>query len=238
MGEHLHEPLRIICRGVPQSSGGPLGGGISGFDWWSQGIPPSQTSVGVQWSGEGGEEQSHHPLCVDPAEWLRVEAAMVLGALRPVPPLRVMKLNVEFALMWIDVANRPDVLDLGRVLASEGGGDASCAWSQVQGSHDQSVCLLTITLQRPVRTMFALPFSFPDMQKLLIGLLQARALVLLFDDPPAGIAGLEPMVDARALYKLALTPSREMITVEFDRAAHNDLERVLLRWAGWDMWEP
>jgi hypothetical protein len=238
MGERLYEPLRIICRGVPQFSGDQSGLGGRGFDWWSPGIPAPQTSVDAQWTGVEGEEQPrHHPQRVDPAEWLRVEAAIVLGALRPVPPLRVMKVDVEFALLWIDVANRPDVLDLGRVLASEGGGDASCSWSPVKGGEDQSVCLLTITLQRPVRATFAIPFSFPDMQRLLVGILQARALVLLFGAPPEGISGSEPMVDARALYELALTPSREMISIEFDRAAHTDLEGKLLRWARWDMWE-
>jgi hypothetical protein len=222
----VQEPLRIYCRGTPQFSGSQAWL-LRGFDWWSPRLlVPQARGAGSQL---GEEQQSPRPPL--PAEWLRVEAAAVLGTLRLAPALRIRKLNVEFALLWVDVADRPDVFDLGRVLASEGAGEASCSWSRVGGRGGESVCLLTVALRRPVRVAFAIPFSFPDTQRILTGILRARSLVLCFSAPPPE---METMVDARTLYELATTPSRETITMKFDWAAHQDLQNKMLQWAAWE----
>jgi hypothetical protein len=220
----VQEPLHIYCCGTQQFTGGQSWLHGRGFDWWSPRLLVPQACGDESWWGE----DQYSPLLTDPTEWLRVEAAVVLGTLRPAPALRMMKMNVEFALLWVDVADRPDVLDLGRVLASEGVGEASCSWSRVGGRGGESVCLLTVALRRPVRAAFAIPFSFPDTQRILTGILRARSLVLCFGAPPPE---MEPMVDARTLYELATTPSRETITMKFDWAAHQDLQNKMLQWA-------
>jgi len=212
-----------------------LSGG--GFDWWSPGVLGSLASSDEARSSGEGEGQTGGNPGVDPSEWLRVEAAVVLGTLRPVPPLRMMKLSVECALLWVDVAHRPEVEDLGRVLANEGAGEASCYWMHAQGREGERVCLLTIVLRRPVRTAFAVPFSFQETQRLLTGILRARSLVLCFGSPPEGMSEAEPMVNVLALYELATTPSRETISIEFDWAAQHELQRKLLQWASMGLWD-
>jgi hypothetical protein len=231
----VQEPLHIYCRGTPQIAGGQswLNGGA--FDFWSPRWSGRRASSGESRSRGGAEDQPQHSQLLNPTEWLRIKAAVVLGMLRPVPPLRILKVNVEYALIWVDVAGRPDVEDLGRVLGDEGAGEASCYWSRAQGREDESFCLLTIVLQRPVRTAFAVPFSFPDAQRILTGILQARSLVLCLGAVPEGVSELEQGVDARTLYELATTPSREAISFEFDWAAQHELMRKIVQWAGWGL---
>ena len=235
----MREPLRIYCHGTPQFTGNHAWLNERGCDRWGRWAPVAQTAgAGVQsvWWGEEGQ-----PLCspppADPTQWLRVEAAVVLATLRRVPPLSVLGMQVDFALMWVDVEDRPEVLDLGRVLAGEGAGEASCGWSRATVAGGASICLLTIALRRPVRTTFAIPFSFPDMQRILAGMLRANSLVLRLDAPPEGVSAAVPRADARALYELASRPSRETIRLEFDWASRHDLQGKLLQWAREGIWE-
>jgi hypothetical protein len=235
----VREPLRIYCHGTPQFTGKYAWLNERDFDWWGRRAPVAQTAgAGARsvWWGEEGQHQSSPPPA-DPTQWLRVEAAVVIATLRQIQTFGMLGVQVDYALMWVDVAGKPEVLDLGRVLAGEGAGEASCGWSRATEASGESICLLTIALRRPVRTMFAIPFSFPDMQRILAGMLRVNALVLRLDAPPEGVAATAPLVDAHALYQLASTPSREMIRLEFDWAARHDLQGKLLRWAREGIWE-
>ena len=69
---------------------------------------------------------SAQPLLVaDPAFWLPIRNGCIVGTLRSLPYLGGFTLAIQQNLLWVDVSDRPDVFDLGRVLRHEGPGEAA-----------------------------------------------------------------------------------------------------------------
>lgn len=173
-------------------------------------------------------------LAADPALWLSIRCGCIVGTLRSLPYLGGFTFAIQQNLLWVDVSDRPDVFDLGRVLRHEGPGEAACSFRQVRDREGVPACVLAVEVQRPVRTSFGLPFSLPDGIRLLASISYTRSVVLCFGEPIA-IEELGTSGAASRLAEMLHTDSGECLSLAFDWSAQEDLHQRLVRWLAGDI---
>ena len=187
------------------------------------------------WAATSRMDSAQPLLAADPAFWLPIRSGCIVGTLRSLPYLGEFTFAIEQNLLWVDVSDRPDVFDLGRVLRHEGPGEAACRWSQVRDREGAPACVLTLEVQRPVRTSFGLPFSLPDGIRLLASISYTRSVVLCFGEPIA-IEELGTSVAASRLSEMLHTDEGSCLSLAFDWSAQEDLHQRLVRWLAGDIW--
>lgn len=183
---------------------------------------------------EPGAPGAQRTLAGDPDTWLEIRLGCILGTLRSAASLEQASLfTIQHTLLWVDVAARPDVYDLGRVLRREGSGEASCRWSRCSGYQGAQSCVLSLLIQRPVRASFGLLFPLPDTIQLLASIAYTHSLVLCFGEP-ARADDIGTTVSAASLSEMLTADTTDLLSLQFDWQARDDLHTQLAEWiTGW-----
>lgn len=89
-------------------------------------------------------------------------------------------------LLWVNADTRPNVGDLWRVYAVEGGGEIVTRWLyDLFEAHHHPTFFLMCTVTTPVKTTFFLSFPLPHSEETLHTIATASHLAVLTSPPPA-----------------------------------------------------
>ena len=129
-------------------------------------------------------------------------------------------------LVWLDARHRPEIADLWRVHATEGGGNVLTRWV-----YDLFVSPPTFYLvcqfQSPVRLTFSLAFPLTDYADALETIAQCHSIALIAHRPPASF--LQNTAIPYAEY--SLSELTELLTHGFVlESSHPELRQMTAQW--------
>ena len=158
------------------------------------------------------------------------EIALLFRSALPIDGIdQVLLPGQNFAVIWVDLSERPDLQVLGESEATLGDGFSICTWASQNPGKQTLKIGLRIEMRQPVRFVLTLAFSVREYREQLETMSRQGNLWIVPGPPPAHLEGSMEM-DAQEFMEQVYAYSGQGLFITLQDHLVDELRQVLAEW--------